>query len=79
MVDLLHEDNAMEDNEGFEIATGRKRRRIDSSNSSPTEKTYKKVFLKTDTGKLNAVRAQKEVSSLLCRNDVKIILIYLFI
>ena len=44
MVDLLHEDNAMEDNEGFEVATGRKRRRIDSSNSSPAEKTYKKVF-----------------------------------
>ena len=63
----------MEDNEGFEVATGRKRRRIDSSNSSPAEKTYKKVFLKTDTGKLNAFRAQKEVSSLLCRNDVKII------
>ena len=29
--------------------------------------------LKTDTGKLNAVRAQKEVSCLLCRNDVNII------
>ena len=52
MVDLLHEDNAM-NNEGFEIAAGQKRR-IDSSNSFPTEKIYRKIFLKTDTGKLNA-------------------------
>ena len=64
--DLLHEDDAMDD-EGFEIATGRKRRRI---NSCSTEKIYRKFFLKTDTGTLNAVCAQKEVSSLLCRNNV---------
>ena len=57
----------------LKLRLGEKEGECDSSNSSPTEKTYKKVFLKTDAGKLNAVRAQKEVSSLLCRNDVKII------
>ena len=53
------------DKEGLEVATRQKGRRIDSSNSCSIEKIYRKVFLKTDTGKLNSIRSRKEVSPLL--------------
>ena len=63
--------------EGFQVAQGRKRRRVTSSSSSSvaevSKETQKKVFIKTETGKLNPIRVQRQVGELLGRSDVKII------
>ena len=63
--------------EGFQVAQGKKRRRVTSSSSSSvaevSKETQKKVFIKTETGKLNPIRVQRQVGALLGRSDVKII------
>ena len=63
--------------EGFQVVQGRKRRRVTSSSSEAgsevSKGTQTKVFIKTETGKLNPVRVQHQVSDLLGRPDVKII------
>ena len=65
--------------EGFQVAQGRKRRRVTSSSSSFSsvaevlKETQRKVFIKTETGKLEPIRVQRQVGDLLGRSDVKII------
>ena len=64
--------------EGFQVVQRRKRRRVTSSSSSEagtevSKGAQTKVFSRTETGKLNPVRVQQQVSDLLGRPDVKII------
>ena len=63
--------------EGFQVVAGRKRRRVASSASSTasevSKETLTKVFIRTETKKLNPARVQRQVSELVGRKDVKII------
>ena len=70
-----HIDERMEG--GFQVVAGRKRRRVASSASSTasevSKETLTKVFIRTETKKLNPARVQRQVSELVGRKDVKII------
>ena len=76
-INMDYDETALVD-EGFQVVQGRKRRRVTSSSSSEagtevSKGAQTKVLIRTETGKLNPVRVQQQVSDLLGRPDVKII------